>query len=353
MAEKVTIYGVARRAGVSIASVSRTLHGRDGVSAATRARINEVMRELGYVPNGAARWLAGRRLGVLGFVFPDLDDPTIESGHETLLYSDEIIRGAERAARAHGHSLLIAATHSASGRDLVFAVAGKVDGLVVMARSLSEPEVRTLADRVPIVLLAGGRRLRGIDYVAADNANGSAEATRHLVEHGYEDVAFVGGPPNSPDARARFNGFCRTVAAAGLRPPERLEAHGDFTERGGARAVEELLQARPRPPRALVLGNDQMAVGALGVLARAGLSVPGDVALTGFDDIQLARHVRPPLTTVSQPMRELGAECVRLLLRRLDEPSVEPETVVLPTTLVVRASCGCSHGTSPDEGDGV
>ena len=314
------------------------------MSAQTRDRIHHVVRELGYVPNVAARSLARGRLGVLGFVFPDLDDPTTESGHETLLYSDEVIRGAERAAHARGHAILIAATHGASGRDLVMSVAGKVDGLAVMARSVSAADARLLAGRVPTVLLAGGRQLAGLDFVAADNAGGARAVTRHLLErHDHRDVAFVAGPAASPDGRARFAGYCDALAAAGLLVPAQPDAHGDFTELGGARAVEELLRSRPSPPRALVVGNDQMAVGAMSALARAGLRVPEDVALTGFDDIQLARHVRPALTTVRQPMRRLGEECVRLLLRRLESPDAGRETVVVPTELVVRASCGCSE----------
>jgi LacI family transcriptional regulator, galactose operon repressor len=196
------------------------------------------------------------------------------------------------------------------------------------------------------VLLAGTRRLRGIDYVAADNTGGTRAATRHLLEaHGYRRLAFVAGPRNSPDARARFAGFRAALTEAGRQAPARPDVHGDFTERGGLLAVRELLR-RGKAPEALVVGNDQMAVGAMAALAEAGLSVPEDVALTGFDDIQLARHVRPALTTVHQPMRELGSECVRLLLRRLAEPGAPAATVLLPTELVVRSSCGCAESGS-------
>jgi LacI family transcriptional regulator, galactose operon repressor len=317
------------------------LHGKDGVSDATRERILTAVRELGYVPSGAARGLASKRLGVIGLIFPDLDDPSVDSGRETLLYSDEVIRGAERAARTRGHAILIAATHHASAPDLVFSVAGRVDALVVMARSVREKDVRVLADRVPTALLAGGRRLERTDYVGVDNVGGSRRATEHLLGHGYEDIAFIAGPRNSPDGRARFAGFRAALTAAGLDAPDQPEVHGDFTERGGAAAIEELLRLRGRPPRAVVVGNDQMAVGASARLAQLGISVSDEVALTGFDDIQLARHLSPPLTTVRQPMRELGEECVRLLLRRLDDRAASPQSVQLATQLVVRESCGC------------
>jgi LacI family transcriptional regulator len=317
------------------------LHGKDGVSDATRERIRDAVRELGYVPSGAARGLASKRLGVIGLIFPDLDDPSADSGHETLLYSDEVIRGAERAARRRGHAILIAATHHASTRELAFSIAGRVDALVVMARSVREQDVRVLAERVPTVLLAGGRRLNRTDYVGVDNIGGSRTATEHLLEHGYRDISFIAGPRNSPDGRARFAGFRAALAAAGSTAPEQPEVHGDFTERGGAAAMEELLRLRRRPPRAVVVGNDQMAVGASALLAGVGIAVPDEVALTGFDDIQIARHVSPALTTVRQPMRTLGEECVRLLLRRLDDPAASPQSIQLETRLIVRESCGC------------
>jgi LacI family transcriptional regulator, galactose operon repressor len=299
------------------------------------------VRELGYVPSGAARGLASKRLGVIGLIFPDLDDPRAQSGGETLLYSDEVIRGAERVAREHGSAILIAATHHASGSELAFSVAGRVDAVVVMARSVREKDVRILAARVPTALLAGGRRVEGTDYVGADNVGGTRSATEHLLEHGYEDIAFIAGPRNSPDARARFAGFRAALTAAGLAAPEQPEVHGDFTEQGGAAAMRQLLRLR-RPPRAVVVGNDQMAVGASALLRELGIVVPDEVALTGFDDIQLARHVSPPLTTVHQPMRKLGEECVRLLLRRIGDPDLSPQTVQLETRLIVRQSCGCA-----------
>jgi LacI family transcriptional regulator len=339
--ERLTIYEVARRAGVSISSVSRVLHGKPGVAPAKRDRVLASVKALGYVPNGLARGLASSRHGVIGLIFPDLDDPSTESGHETLLYSDEIIRGAERVARAAGYAVLIAATHGSSGRDIAQAVGGRVDGLVVLAGSIAEPDIAVLARRTPVVLLAAGRRARGTDHVAADNEGGAYAVTEHLVgAHGYRDVIFAGGPAAAPDARARFVGFRKALAAAGLSVPDRPTVRGDFSEAGGRRVAGQILRG-PALPRAIVAGNDQMALALVADLAAAGIAVPGEVAVTGFDDIQLARLVSPPLTTVHQPMRELGAQCVTLLLDRLSGDEGRPRTVVVPTGLVVRESCGC------------
>ncbi|MEO8897705.1 MAG: LacI family DNA-binding transcriptional regulator [Candidatus Dormibacter sp.] len=346
--QKLTIYEVARRADVSISSVSRVLQGKPGVAPAKRERVLAAVAELGYVPNVLARGLASSRHGVIGLVFPDLDDPTTESGHETLLYSDEVIRGAERAARATGYAFLIMATHGSGGREIARTVGGRVDGLVVLARSLADPDLAELAQRVPVVLLAAGRRARGTDHVSADNEGGARAVTEHLLEtHGYRDVIFAGGPTDSPDARARFAGFRTAVAAAGMPAPARPAVRGDFSEAGGHHVAAEILR-RPALPRAIVAGNDQIALGLAADLAAAGVAVPGEVAVTGFDDIQLARLASPPLTTVHQPMRELGARCVALLLERLAGDEARPRAEVLPTTLVVRVSCGCpAEGAIP------
>jgi len=339
-----TIYEVAERADVSIATVSRALQGKGNLRPKTRERVLRAASELGYVPSATARELATRRSFVLGLAFPDLDDPGEEHGHETLLYSDEVTRGMERAARAAGYAVLIAATHHSRDPSFVVSLATKTDGMVVLARTIPTEQLERLARRVPVVLLAGPREPARLDHVSVANAQGSAAVTEHVVQvHGHEDVAFIGGPDDSPDAAARFEGHLWALDAAGLAKPERPAASADFTEAGGAHAVDALLSARETPPGAIVCANDQMAVGAIGALVKAGLSVPGDVAVTGFDDIQIARHVTPALTTVHQPMRRLGSCAVELLLRRIEDPDAEPDAVVLATSLVVRASCGCAE----------
>jgi LacI family transcriptional regulator len=336
-----TIYQVAQRAGVSIATVSRALAKPSELRPQTRERVLRAVAELGYVPSGAAHGLATRRTGVLGLVRPDIHDPEVERGHETLLYSDEVLRGMERAARAAGYAVLLTATDPGEqGFDVK--LAGKTDGMVVLARTVQPAVLDRLARRVPIVLAAGPREPEQLDHVSVANAAGAGEVTNHLIgTHGATDIAFVGGPADSPDAADRFAGFQAALAAAGVPVPARVHARGDFTEAGGHAATRALLDAGRRP-RAVVCANDQMAVGALTALAAAGLRVPADVLVTGFDDIQLARHVRPPLTTVHQPMRQLGATAVELLLRRLRDPAAAPATELLPTRLVARSSCGCT-----------
>jgi LacI family transcriptional regulator len=339
LGEKSTIYEVARRSGVSTATVSRVMRNGRGFSEQTRKDVLAAAAELGWVPNNSARSLAERRTGIVGLLFPDL---STDSDSESPLYVDQVIRGAERAATLAGDAVLIAATQSAAGIELAWSVAGKVDGLVILAGSLTDKDLGAIARRVPVVLLATKSSRRRLDTVGADNRGGMRDLTRHLVvDHGYRDTAFIAGPSRSPDSEERFAGYGEALAAAGLPVPANPDAHGGFTEAGGARAMRDLLDRRPVRPRAVVAGNDEMAIGALSVLRAARLRVPADVAVTGFDDIASARHVRPTLTTVRQPMRESGETAVRVLLDRLRGPNDPRRTVVLPTEVVRRSSCGC------------
>jgi LacI family transcriptional regulator len=337
--DRSTIYEVARRSGVSTATVSRVMADGKGFSQVTRDRVRAIAADLGWVPSGQARGLASRRSGIVGLLFPDLGRSG-DAEEESPLYVDQVIRGAERAATAVGDAVLIAATQCESGRELAFSIASKVDGLVVMARSVPDEDVDILARSVPVVMLANNRVRSGLDFVGADNRTGARDITGHLItEHGIRDLAFLGGPPESPDSQDRFAGFCDALALAGLPVPDAPAADGGFTEAGGEHAARSMLAERA--PRAIVCGNDEMAIGALSALRAARLRVPADVAVTGFDDIAATRHVRPGVTTVHQPMRELGERAVQVLLGRLADATMPPFTVMLPTEVVIRSSCGC------------
>jgi LacI family transcriptional regulator len=343
--DKPSVYDVAERAGVSTATVSRVLAGYERVLPGTRDKVLTAVTELGYVPSGAARDLAARRTGVLGLCFPDLDEDEGEGG--AAYWYDEVIRGMERAARRSGYAVLIAASHHRDDSGLVLSIAGRCDGLVVLARTAPAAMVEHVATRIPVVLLAaggdgGGRPDRAIDYLAVANETGAYQVTAHLADtHGYTDIGFVAGPSDSPDSARRLDGFRRATAGLGGHPAY----HGDFTTAGGRRVAERILAAGP-VPRALVCANDQTAIGVMTALRDAGLSVPGDVAVTGFDGIGLGRHLRPGLTTVVQPMAALGDTAVTMLKDRIGGAAQPPQalpqrTVELPVRLEVRGSCGC------------
>lgn len=345
-----TVYDVAARAQVSIATVSRVYRNPGTVRARTRERVLAVARELGYVPSGSARGLASRTTGVLGLCFPDYDDAGVDAdivdpdadNPEHVLYADEITRGMERAARRHGYALLIAASLDGGPESLVAKVAGRVDGFAVLARTVPNEDLEIISRRLPVVMIAGPCEIDHIDHIEVANADGEFELTTHLIaDHGLRRLAFLGGPVDSPDTEARFLGFRRACAAAGLAVPDEPDTRGSFTQADGRAATERLLERVGQPPEALVCASDQMAIGALQTLERQGLRVPRDVAVVGFGGIRLGRVVRPSLTTVSQPVRKLGEAAVDLLVERLQDPGREPRPVMLPMTQLRRESCGC------------
>lgn len=345
------MYDVAERSGVSIATVSRVYRNPDSVRAQTRERVLEAARELGYVPSGNARGLASRTTGVLGLCFPDYADPDAEADAEAdsdaddavMLYSDQIIRGMERAARRHGYALLIAASLEGGPESLVAKVAGRVDGFAVLAQTVPTEDLEVISRRLPVVMLAGPREIDHLDHIVVANADGERELARHLIEdHGLRRLAFVGGDPASPDAEARFRGFREACRDAGLPVPDGPDLRTEMmTQAEGARAAETLLDRDSERPQAVLFANDQMAVGALRALERRGVRVPEDIAVTGFDGIPLSRIVRPSLTTVRQPIRQLGEQAVELLVQRLADRNRDPVSLELPVSLARRASCGC------------
>jgi LacI family transcriptional regulator len=206
-------------------------------------------------------------------------------------------------------------------------------------------DLRQLAARLPVVVIAGRRDEAQLDVVAADNLAGMTALVSHLVgHHRYRRLCFVTGPKDAPDARERQATFEEVVLASRGSVIEQV-IHGDFSEGSGAAAARVLLDRRSMP-EAVVCANDQMAIGVLREFQRAGISVPGDVALTGFDDVYPSRIVNPPLTTVSQPVRELGTRAAQRLLARITDPALPPRAEILPTSAVIRASCGCrpTHG---------
>ncbi|TFI28546.1 LacI family transcriptional regulator [Streptomyces sp. 4R-3d] len=349
-----TVYDVAERSGVSIATVSRVYRNPDSVRAQTRDRVLEAARALGYVPSGNARGLASRTTGVLGLCFPDYADPDAETDAEAeaeaddsavMLYSDQIIRGMERAARRHGYALLIAASLVGGPESLVAKVAGRVDGFAVLAKTVPTEDLEVISRRLPVVMLAGPREIDHLDHIEVANSDGERELARHLIrDHGLRSLAFVGGDRESPDAQARFRGYQEACREAGLPVADEPDLRAEMmTQAEGVRATDALLDraAGRERPEAILFANDQMAIGALHALERRGLRVPDDIAVTGFDGIPLSRIVRPSLTTVRQPMRRLGEEAVELLVRRLADPARDPVSLMLPVSVARRASCGC------------
>jgi LacI family transcriptional regulator len=392
-----TVYDVAAHAGVSIATVSRVLRRPDDVRPETRARVLDSVRSLGYVPSGAARGLAGRRHGVLGLFLPghdgiDLPEPDWErvadasripliddregrptppapSGAATgaphaasnpvNLYFDEVLRGAEVESWRRGFALMVAAGRGSSREVMLNDIAGRVDGLAVLAQTVPDDLLAHVSRRIPVVVLADSRPGDELDHVSVDNAAGMRALTEFVLgrttgearEPGgapgaVADLVYVAGPGDSPDEADRHRGFDQAVAAAtaaaarqGHGPVRVRVERGDFSREGGRRAGEALVASSDPLPQAVVCANDQSALGVLDAFVAHGVDVPGRVAVTGFDGIEAGRFSTPRLTTVRQPMNDLGRVAVRTIVTRLTDPTAPPQRVTLPVEVLLRESC--------------
>lgn len=322
-----TIRDVARHAGVSIATVSRVMRDSDGVRPDTRDRVLASALELEFTPSHLGRQLAERRHAANGIVFPDLSGP----------YYAEVVLGYEAVAAELGRSVLILSTH---GRDaapsMVTAMADRCDGLVILGRTVPDDVVERLAARgAPLVLLARPP-IGAVDSVNAENTTSADQLAAHVLGQGARRLAFVGDPDASPDVAERWRGIRERVEASGSAELSLVRAV-DYGESEGAQVARRAVAAGDLPD-AFLCANDELALGLMGELRHAGVDVPGQVMVTGWDDVMAARYAG--LTTVRQPMRELGAEAARLLDELITGTRTEPRHELLPTELVVRASTG-------------
>ena len=334
MPAKVTLEMVAERAGVSPSTVSRILNGTAEVSPEKRAAVDEAIATLGFVPNPVARGLAGGRTFSIGVLTQAIDSP----------FYGAALRGIEVALGAAGYSPLFSSGHwqaDEESRCIDALRSRRVDGLIVLTGRLSDTALRSVARSLPVVVT--GRRLKAPNLVSLDfdHREGARQATQHLIALGHRRIAFIGGVPEHPDAVEREQGYREALEAAGLRADPALIAAGAFTEHSGVEAIERLLQRRTRFT-AVFAANDQMALGAALGLYRSGKRVPDDVSLVGFDDVAGSMYAVPPLTTVHNPIQEIGELAARAMLALLggERPRVEvpaPRLIVRESTRALSA----------------
>jgi DNA-binding LacI/PurR family transcriptional regulator len=330
-----TLEAVAARAGVGRGTVSRVINGSPKVSAHARAAVESAIAELGYVPNRAARSLVTSRTDSVALVIPEPETRLFAEPY----FSDIILGVSGELAETDMQLLLILVRTSHERQRLgQYLSAHRVDGVLLVSVHEDDP-LPDLLDRIEMPAVLSGRRshLESVSYVDSDNLGGARAAVRHLLDAGRRRVATITGPPDMYVARSRLDGYRQAIGEDGHGPEAELVENGDFTEDGGRAAMRALLERCPDVD-AVFAASDVMASGALQVLREAGRSVPDDVALIGFDDSVVARHTDPPLTSVRQPIEEMGRMMARLLLEEIADPGEERRQVVLPTELVRRRS---------------
>jgi LacI family transcriptional regulator len=352
MADRPTVYDVAERAGVSIATVSFAFRKPERVRPATRELVLAAARELGYVPNGAARGLAQRRTACLGlyayhYLLPQATRANVGDEEDAFwrlfpLYVDEVQRGMELECWEQGYALMLgggAGDDRAGDSSIAIDIAGRVDGLAVFAQTVPAADLAAIAKQIPVVEVSEPSADDGLSYVSVDNRGGMRALTEHLIaEHGHQRLVFV-GQTRSQDVAERFKGFRSALRAHDL-PPQKaaLTAPGDVEQEAAQLCAD---WTRDGLPQAVVCATDQQALAVVDQLQSLGVRVPEDVAVTGFDGIVAGRLSQPALTTVRQPMEELGRTAVTLLVDRLNDPDAPASHRKLPVQLLLRQSCGC------------
>ena len=334
----VTLIDVAKHAGVALVTASRALSGTGFVSDETRKKVAAAVIALGYSPNLSAKILKGGRPNLLGLAVSSLQSPVI----------NEIIGAVSVAAKHAGLDLIIYHASTELGapkqHDINRVLGGLCEGILLVLPTAQEGLLAEFeSSSVPVVLINYWRNETQLPTVRGDNYEGSRAAIEHLIGLGHSRIAFITGSSYTGQSQERQRGYQDALKQAGIRPLKSLVVTGDFTQSGGFEAAQ-VLMAQPKPPTAIFAANDAMALGVMDALKEKGLHIPRDVSVIGFDDMPAANHAYPRLTSVRQPLAEIGAQAVRLILQRIraegSEGVVDGSPIELPSTLVIRDSCG-------------
>jgi LacI family transcriptional regulator len=338
---KTNINVVAKKAGVSIATVSRVFNEQELVKEATRTKIIKIAKELNYKPSPIARGLSTQTTDTIGVILPGLVGE----------FFMDIIHGIDEEAYKANRYVMISSSHSQ--RNIVetlieFMASGRVDGVILMAPQMQKEVADFLKkSKRPIVLINSCPDLTDIVNFQIDNYQGAFNCVEHLIWHGYKKIAIVKGPSENFDAQERYNGYADALKKNKLLLSDTFEAQGDFEIESGYYTFKKLMN-QSEEPDAIFISNDMMAIGAYEAAKELKIIIPNDVAIAGFDDVYLSKLLNPRLTTIHVPIAELGAKAVNYLLKiinkEVDSSKVYRE--VLPTKLVLGGSCGCDNSSN-------
>jgi LacI family transcriptional regulator len=346
MAENLTLEDIGRLAGVSRSTVSRVINGQANVNPTVRSRVQEVIQRTGYSPNVVARSLVSGRTGVIGLVIPSRVHSLFEDP-----YFSRLIQGISAASNQAGNTLSLFLFQNEEEESALYprvVTSGVLDGLILTATRMADPLLARMAvDEIPLVIV-GRPDVDGVSYVDVDNRGGASLAATHLVDLGYKRIAIISAPVSTTAGVDRLSGFVEGLALRGMPLHPDLRSDGDFSEESGYQAMLQLI---PNRPDAVFAASDTMATGALRALREAGLRVPGDVALMGFDGLPASAKSTPALTTIHQPVTDTGARAVQVLNELVNGSTPPPIVEVLPVDLVVRESCGAILAAASSQAD--
>lgn len=336
-----TLEDIGRLAGVSRSTVSRVINDQDSVSEAVRMRVQDVIRLTGYTPNAAARSLVSGRTGVIGLVIPSRVHSLFEDP-----YFSRLIQGISAASNQAGNTLSLFLFQNEEEEAELYPrviTSGFLDGLILTATRMADPLLaRTAVGEIPIVVV-GRPDVEGVSYVDVDNRGGAFLAATHLSSLGYQRIGLLGAPVSTTAGLDRLNGFVEGLAVCGMPLPPDLRVDGDFSEASGYEAMRTLIAHQPD---AVFAASDTMALGALRALKEAGIRVPQDMALMGFDGLPASENSVPSITTIHQPVTKTGGRAVHILNDLVTGVATAPVVEIMPVELVIRESCGAIRGTA-------
>lgn len=333
-----TIDKIAELAAVSRATVSRVINNHPNVRQTVRERVLRVINEHSYVPQAAAQNLASRRTNIISLFIPR---------NALTIFSDpffsHVIQGIAETCTSLGYFLMLSMVTADLNQGFFHHMARSrhSDGVIILSSDVDDPILPLLKGRAPLVLVGSHPYFRDLSWVDAENHEGARNGVNHLIRLGHRRIATITGPLQMAAAVDRRNGYKQALLEAGMPIVPELLVEGDFTQEGGYQAMRTLLSIRPRPT-AVFIASDMMATGALHATHGAGLAVPDDLAVVGFDDVPMASFVNPPLTTIRQPIYELGTIAVKLLIEQLTQAAPAPQQTRIPTQLIIRQSCGAT-----------
>jgi len=329
----VTISDVAEKAKVSRATVSHVINNTRYVSDETRHKVEKVISELGYRPNVLARSLRSGQTHTLGLIVPDSSNT----------FFAEISREIEISAFEAGYSVILCNSNEDPQREKLYIdvlTEKQVDGIILVSTCGQINTLRGLKKlQIPVALLDRDIKNLSLDTVLVDNKNGGLLATNHLISLGHQRIGFITGPSDANPSAERLTGYKQALRENGIPFEKELIRYGDFTAPSGRLKAIELISLS-NPPTAIFAGNDMMAIGVLRAATEKGLHVPEDIALIGFDDIELAAFTNPPLTTIAQPKLEMGKTITELLIQRIKNKERDVQFKMLPVSLIIRETCG-------------
>lgn len=328
-----TIKDVARRAEVSISTVSRVLNDQPYVADELRRRVLDAIDELGYKPSRVAQRLRATKSQLVGVIFSDIANP---------FYID-VLRGIEHALSGNGMSVLISNANADQDRESELIHLMQLEGVagLVIAPTREESPVicEAVMHGIPVVIVDRQMTDSQIDTVLVDNFKGALLAVQHLIDLGHEQISVISGPLHLTSGRERYAGYLQAMSDAKLEVRSDLTRFGDYRQSSGYALAQELITL-PAPPTALLVANNAMTIGALNLIHQVGRTIPDEIAVIGFDDFSWAVSLNPPLTTIAQPTFKIGTRAAELLLARIADSDRPPRTVMLNTQLMVRESCG-------------